>query len=106
MAPRCSGFSDYRALCGARVHCQPVSYIYQHLDRDDNEVLAYHWLPHGRSTVTEPHLHLPNQMQPIALGRGSEPLPLADLHLVTGLLTLGGIVRMLITEFGVEPLAA
>lgn len=45
-------------------------------------------------------------MQPIALGRGSEPLPLADLHLATGLLTLAGVVRMLITEFGVEPLAA
>lgn len=81
-----------------------TSYLYQILDRDENEILAYHYHPLSRSPVAEPHLHLSNQVRPIDLGRGSAPLPLADLHLTTGPVTLADIVRMLIVEFEVEPL--
>ena len=82
----------------------PTTYIYQVLDRDKNEILAYHCHPLSRSTVTEPHLHLSDKVRPIDLGRGLSPLPLADLHLATGPMTLAHIVRMLIEEFEVDPL--
>jgi hypothetical protein len=82
----------------------PRGYAYEILDRDGHEIIAYHWHPLGLSTVKYPHEHLSNQVRPIELGRNQEPLPLADLHIATGLVPLAHIVRMLIEEFEVEPL--
>jgi hypothetical protein len=79
-------------------------YAYEILDRDGSEIIAYHWHPLGLSSVTHPHLHLSNQIRPIELGRSQAPLPLADMHLATGVVPLAHVVRMLIEEFGVEPL--
>jgi hypothetical protein len=80
------------------------SYIYRLLDREHNGIVAYHWHPAGISSVRHPHLHLSNQIRPIELGRNQTPLPLADMHLATGIVPLAHVVRMLIEEFGVEPL--
>jgi hypothetical protein len=74
------------------------------LDRDGNEIVAYHWHPLGQSNVKHPHVHLSNQIRPIELGRNQTPLPLADMHLATGVVPLAHVVRMLIEEFGVAPL--
>jgi hypothetical protein len=74
------------------------------LDRDGGEIVAYHWHPIGKSSVRHPHLHLSNQIRPIELGRNQTPLPLADMHLATGVVPLAHLVRMLIEEFDVEPL--
>jgi hypothetical protein len=85
-------------------HLQTVSYIYALLDRDGNEVLAYHWHPVGSSHVVHPHLHLSDHVNPIPMGRAQDPLPLADVHIASGFVELADIVPMLIEELDVQPL--
>lgn len=72
-----------------------TNYWYHLLDRDERVVLAYHGHPVSRSTVTHPHLHI---------GGRTAPLDLSKAHLPTGLVTLPAVIRMTITELGVEPL--
>lgn len=80
-----------------------TNYRYHILDRDGREILAYHWHPDGVSSVTEPHLHLSGQLRPLDAGRRAVPIPLGEMHLPTGIVSLAQVVRLLITEFGVEP---
>jgi len=80
------------------------AYYYRILDRDEREILAYHWHPHGRSAVAAPHMHLSYQIQPLDLGSGSAPVPWADLHIATGAVALADIVAMLIDDFRIDPL--
>lgn len=79
------------------------AYRYHILDRDDREIVAYHWHPEGVSSVTEPHLHLSGRLNPLDTGPRDVPIPLGEMHLPTGTVTLTQVVRLLITEFGVEP---
>jgi hypothetical protein len=81
-----------------------TGYLFRILDPDEHEILAYHWHPVGRSSVTHPHLHLSSRIAPISLGRGQDDLPLADVHIATGFIDFADVVRMLVEEFGVEPL--
>lgn len=37
---------------------QTAAYEYRLSDRDDREILAYHWHPESQSHVQTPHLHL------------------------------------------------
>ena len=90
---------DRRESIAARM----VSYEYRILDLDAREILAFHWHPTGLSNVTDPHLHLSSRLNPIDIGRNQELLPLADMHIPTGFVTLEDIVRLLITEFGITP---
>lgn len=80
-----------------------VSYEYRLLDREDREILAFHWHPVGLSDVTDPHLHLSSRLNPLDMGRDQDPLPLAEMHIPTGFVTLEDIVRLLISEFGIRP---
>ncbi len=73
------------------------------LDREDREILAFHWHPIGLSDVTDPHIHLSSKLNPIDMGRDQDPLPLAGMHIPTGFVTLEDVVRLLITEFGITP---
>lgn len=79
-----------------------VGYVYTLLDLHERELLAYHWHPVGRSLITTRHLHLSNQVPPLDLGRGADPVALADMHLPTGSVWLADLVRLLIAEFGIE----
>jgi hypothetical protein len=80
-----------------------VSYEYRLLDHDEREILAFHWHPVGLSAVVDPHLHLSSRLNPIEMGRNQEPLPLGDMHILTGFVTLEDVVRLLISEFGIRP---
>ena len=64
---------------------------------DERLILSYHWHPNGRSRVKTPHLHV---------GGRTTPVDLSKAHLPTGFVTLPAVIRMTITEFGVEPLRA
>lgn len=44
------------------------------------------------------------RIAPIPLSRAAEPLPIADLHIASGVVPFAHVVRMLIEEFGVAPL--
>ncbi len=78
-------------------------YRFDLLDREGRESLAYHWHPTGVSPVTLPHLFLSGRLAPLDVGRGQEPVALGAMHPTTGPITLTDIVRLLITEFNVEP---
>jgi hypothetical protein len=79
------------------------AYRYHILDRDDREILAYHWHPEGVSPVTEPHLHLSGRLRPLDIGAPDTPVALGEMHLPTGIVSLAHVVRLLIAEIGVEP---
>lgn len=76
---------------------QIAGYEYRLEDREEREVLAFHWHPEGMSHVTEPHLHLSAASSPAALP------DLARAHLPTGTVALRAVVRSLLRDFGVAP---
>jgi hypothetical protein len=80
-----------------------ASYLYRILDREQREILAFHWHPAGLSNVVDPHLHLSSRLNTIEMGRDQEPLPLADMHIPTGFVTLEDVVRLHVAVFGVAP---
>ncbi|MGI8642914.1 MAG: hypothetical protein ACR2LS_02220 [Thermomicrobiales bacterium] len=88
---------------GADFEAHTTNYRYHILDRDDREILAYHWHPNSVSPVTEPHLHLSGRLRPLDVGARDVPVPLGEMYLPTGMVTLVQVVRLLITEFDVEP---
>jgi hypothetical protein len=65
-------------------------------DRDDREIVAYHWHPAGRSHVRAPHLHL---------GPGAEVdrVDLLTAHLPTGAVPIQDALRLAIETFEAEP---
>ena len=71
-----------------------VAYYFTLADRDDREILAYHWHPAGRSNVTWPHLHL---------GSFSHGVGLSRAHLPTGCVSIEQILRLAIADLGVRP---
>jgi hypothetical protein len=84
-------------------------YAYELLDREDNEVLVYHWHPEGASGITYPHLHLSSQVSPIALApihpnRVPATVDYDELHIPTGRVLVEDLVRMLIERLDVRPL--
>lgn len=80
-----------------------MSYESRLLDREEREILAFHWHPVGLSHVTDPHLHLASRLIPLDMGRDQDPLALAGIHIPTGFVTLEDVVRLLITEIGIRP---
>lgn len=80
-------------------HQQPwvvrtAAYYFALTDADDNELVAYPWHPAARSAVTWLHLHL---------GTFSQPAGLERVHLPTGRVALEQILRLAISELGVQP---
>ena len=72
-----------------------VGYEYRLRDRAGQDIIAYHWHPIGRSPITYPHLHVGGRTPSVGLSKA---------HLPTGQVSLAAVVRMAITELGVEPL--
>jgi hypothetical protein len=73
-----------------------VGYHYALLDAAGREIIAYHWHPHGRSKITEPHLHL----GPAAQVRQRD---LAGAHLPTGMITFADVIELCVRDLGVVP---
>lgn len=78
--------------------------MYQVIDTDETEVIAFHWHPTGVSRVRDPHLHLSSKLRPVPIGRAGDEAPLASMHVPTGFVPLADVVRFLIDEFGIIPL--
>lgn len=79
---------------GEGFQVQTTNYRYHILDRDGREILAYHWHPEGVSSVTDPHLHLSGRLNPLDTGPRDVPIPLGDMHLPTGIVSLAQVVRL------------
>lgn len=78
-----------------------TGYSYTIRATDGAEIVSYQWAPTGRSPITYPHLHI---------GRGATgnvttfgPKGLHRIHFPTRHITIEDILRLAITEFGVEP---
>lgn len=69
---------------------------------DGRELVAYQWHPHGRSPVTDPHLHIGPAIAGSSMQIGTRTVN--RVHFPTGVVTLASMVRLAIEEFGVEPL--
>lgn len=74
-----------------------AGYAYALDDPGDQEIIAYHWHPEGRSSIRFPHLH-------IATGAGCRREELAAAHCPTGRISVEEFFRFAITDFKVAPL--
>jgi hypothetical protein len=72
-----------------------VGYAYELRSALDRMMLAFHWHPIGRSTITWPHLHVGASIAGIDLGKA---------HIPGGVVTLQQAVRFAIVDCGVRPL--
>ena len=84
-------------------------YQYHVLDREDREIVAYHWEPHGRSPVVTPHLHVSAASpvilpQPVGSRVTDTKTYLNKLHLPTGRIGIEEVVELLLVDFDVDPL--
>jgi hypothetical protein len=72
-----------------------TAYLYE-LQRNEAELLVYHWHPSGVSPQTNPHLHI---------GPAAELgfKPLQGAHVPTGRIALEELLRMAVVEFGARP---
>lgn len=87
----------------ARVSAYALSFS----DRSGIELLAWHWHPGTDFPGPDyPHLHVSAALRPSLAAGERAVLPLDKLHLPTGHVTLAAVVRMLVEEFGVQPVAA
>lgn len=77
---------------------------YRRFDRDERELLVYHWQP-GDAFIgpDHPHVHVSAALLAHVTAVETETIELASRHLVTSRVSLEGFVRMLIEEFGVAP---
>jgi hypothetical protein len=79
-------------------------YRYRLLDRDQAELLVYHWQPGPEYAGPDhPHVHVSAALQAKVDARTTREIGLDKLHIATGLVSLAAIVRMLIAEFGIAP---
>lgn len=79
-------------------------YRYRLLDRDQTELLVYHWQPGPDFAGPDhPHLHVSAAVRAKVDAMTTRTIDLDKLHIATGLVSLAAIVRMLIAEFDVAP---
>ena len=84
-------------------------YLYRILDRDEREIVVYHWEPDGPSSFVVPHLHV-SAASPVILPQpegsrlaGSKTF-LNKLHLPTGRIGAEEVIELLVADFSVDPL--
>lgn len=71
-------------------HVSTVAYEYYLLDDNQHELVAWHWHPNSR--VKSPHVHAP-----------ADPVH-RRMHIPSGRISIESVLRMLITDFGVQPM--
>lgn len=71
--------------------CSTRGYIFSISDRDDAELMSYHWHPLSVSPDLGPHMHIGKKLFPQD----------ATLHVPTERVTVEDLVEQLITSFGV-----
>jgi hypothetical protein len=84
-----------------RFQCIQTGYWTGLLDKEHNEILAFHWTPDAvRNERSYPHLHIGR----VVLRDDAAPLGrFHKLHILTGQLSLQHLVRLTIEEFNVSP---
>lgn len=75
------------------------SYMFRIPERP--EICSYHWQPEGLSPINYPHLHINRGATGNVTTFG--PRGLHRIHFPTRHITIEDVLRLAITEFGVEP---
>jgi hypothetical protein len=79
-------------------------YQYSLFDRNERELLVYHWQPGPAFAGPEhPHVHVSAALNAAVDAMATEVIDLDNRHVATGIVSLPAIVRMLIEEFDVAP---
>ncbi len=79
-------------------------YEYRLLDRDERELLVYHWQPgEAYLGLDHPHLHVSAALSAQINAVDRRSMDLDKLHLATGRVSLAAVIRMLIVEFRIAP---
>lgn len=79
-------------------------YEYRLLDRDQTELLVYHWQPGADFGGPDyPHVHVSATLNARVDAITELPIDLHALHIATGRVSLEAVVRMLIDEFHIKP---
>jgi hypothetical protein len=79
-------------------------YQYRLLDREERELLVYHWQPGDIFPGPDhPHVHISAALSARINATNTETIDLDGRHLATGRVSLEAFVRMLIEEFAVAP---
>lgn len=76
-------------------------YSYVIRDREQREILAFHWHPGQRSAVNAPHLHVGSAI--LDSQSGDLGKAFSRFHIPTGHISIAQVVRLLATEFNVVP---
>ncbi len=88
-----------------------TGYSYRILDEGERELLAFQWRPPPRESGTDsgrptfPHVHVRLPVRPWRDGEPEGPT-LRKVHIPTGFTSIAHVVRMLITDFHVEPITS
>lgn len=83
------------------IRIEIISYIYTIMTSDRIELVSYQWHPHGETGIDFPHVHIgPAMSRRDAVVRPGEA---HKIHLPTGEVALADVLRLAITELGVEP---
>lgn len=78
-----------------------VGYNYTILHSEAGELVSFQWHPGGKSDIDFPHVHIgPALSRRDSVVRAGEA---HKIHLPTGEVSLVNVVRLAITELGVEP---
>ena len=78
-----------------------ISYIYTFMTRDRVELVSYQWHPHSEGDTDFPHVHIgPAMSRHDSVVRPGEA---HKIYLPTGEVSLADVLRLGITELGVEP---
>jgi hypothetical protein len=79
-------------------------YQYRLLDRDERELLVYHWQPSDLYAGPDhPHVHVSASLSAHVSAIDTETIDLDGRHMATGRVSPAAFIRMLIEEFGVAP---
>lgn len=82
------------------LHVEVISYVYTVMTRGRIELMSYQWHPHGESDTDLPHVHIgPAMSRRDSVVRAGEA---HKIHLPTGEVSLSDVIRLAITELGVE----
>lgn len=90
-----------------RFRVESLRYMYELLDLDGHEIVAYHWHPSGVSPVRFPHMHIPNA-RPVPIGgRGllvdRPQIAINRVHFPTGPIPLADVIGLFIRDLGIAP---
>ncbi len=90
-------FSVVRSRTSSTYHIRTRSYFYSLEDRNNQEIIAFHWHPEETEDITFPHLHI------CAAAGHRIRQEILDIHFRTDRLAFEEFCQLMIAEFAVIP---